>query len=110
MNWKKLSYAVRGGIIVSLISIIPGIIEFLSNGNNPNYAIFNNTLLFVILSLSSLFGCPNTGFLGFPTCSGALAWIVNLLALIIYLAIFYLIGALIGWIIGKIKSKNTKKK
>ena len=126
MGWKNLSYTRKGGIIAMLILIVVGFLAwFLMTDYGSTFmekismAILLPLIIigFIIIIIPGLIwfllnlGCPMSGGLfSTPTCTGTMGWVVNTIAGIISLFIFYWIGVGSAKVIGKFKSRKQKSK
>ena len=95
MNWKNLSYSLRGGIIsVLIVLILSGIaliLSLLSNGAGAWGIVFLVPGLIALLPF---------------ILSNLPSWVAVAIGIFVSLIAWFLVGALIGWIIGKIKFKS----
>ena len=93
MEWKDLSYWLKGGILSAIIFVIFFLLAIYIDskyGGHPGLVIFP-----LIPILSGLFTLNVSGIKFF------------IIAIPISLIFWFIVGAIIGWIYGKIKNRNT---
>ena len=96
MNWKNLSYWLRGGIISFILFLILLILSFISPRSDMGN-IFHWVLLGLGLPAYILARFIPLGFGPFSSF------------FVLIIPYSFVIGAIIGWIVGKIKSKKLEK-
>ena len=106
MKWRKLPGYLKGGIILSVISLILLLVYYFYF----NFMImqFGETIFYILFPISTL------GILGLSMCgdscaSGFTQGLLVIVFALMNIALYFLIGAIIGWICDKIVNKKNMK-